>query len=200
MPVSILYVGIYSLCRYLFSMSVSILYVGIYSLTWGVLALSPSIGEQAEIPKIVAVQTLSDKIDVASSILLQFPSTGRHGILTSTTEIRSDPVFCRIEGMDGYITVEGVAASAPTSFSVYPKKVGSANGDVSGENITPKGNIYKFEKSSKGFFWEADAVALDVAAGRKEKAIMPHAEMVRAMEMLDEIRRQGGARFPQDDQ
>lgn len=63
-----------------------------------------------------------------------------------------------------------------------------------------KGKTHTFEKTGKSFYWKAGAVALDIAAGRKESAIMPHAETLRVMEMLDEIRRQGGARFPQDTQ
>jgi hypothetical protein len=110
-------------------------------------------------------------------------------------------VWCRIEGTDGYITVEGPATSVPNSFTVYGKNAGSATGDVAGKEVkVAKGNTYTFEKIGMGFYWEADAVALDIAAGRKENAIMPHAETVRVMEMLVEVRRQGGARFPQDDQ
>lgn len=180
----------------------TLLDIGIYSLTWGLLTLDAETGETAEEPKIAAVQTLSDNIDIASSILIQYPKSGRQGLLTSTTEIKSDPIFCRIEGTEGYITVSGVAASAPSSFTTYLKNVSSATGDVQGEVKVPHGKTYTFEKAEggKGFFWEADAVALDIAEGRKESAIMPHAETLRVMEMLDEIRRQGGARFPQDDE
>jgi predicted dehydrogenase len=181
----------------------SLLDIGIYSLTWGLLTLSSSFGEQAETPQIAAVQSLSDKIDIASSILLHYSSTGRQGILTSTTEIKTDAVFCRIEGTNGYITVEGLATSVPSSFTIYPNHGGSATGDVHEKSNGggPKGvEVCKFEHDGAGFFWEADAVAMDIAAGRKENAIMPHAETLRVMEMMDEIRRQGGARFPQDDQ
>jgi PHD/YefM family antitoxin component YafN of YafNO toxin-antitoxin module len=51
-----------------------------------------------------------------------------------------------------------------------------------------------------GFYWEADAVAVDIVEGKRENAIMLHAETLRLMKIMDEIRRQGGARFPQDDQ
>lgn len=42
-------------------------------------------------------------------------------------------------------------------------------------------------------------MALDIAAGRTESPIMPWAETLRVMEIMDEARRQGGARFPQDE-
>ena len=53
-------------------------------------------------------------------------------------------------------------------------------------------------QGGRGFFWEADAVAADVVAGRKENAVMPLAETVRVMKVMDSIRKQGGAKFPQD--
>jgi predicted dehydrogenase len=178
----------------------SLLDIGIYSLTWGLLTLDARIGEQAEKPNIVAVQTLSDRIDISSSFLLQYPSTGRQGILTSTTESKTDHAFCRIEGTQGHIIVEGIAASAPDTFMVYSKNPGSSKGDVSGKTVKPNGEIFKFDRVGMGFYWEADAVAVNIVEGKRENAIMPHAETLRLMRIMDEIRRQGGARFPQDDQ
>lgn len=177
----------------------SLLDIGIYSLTWGLLTLDAQI-EQAEKPNVVAVQTLSDQIDISSSVLLQYPSTGRQGILTSTTESKTDRAFCRIEGTQGYIIVEGIVASAPDTFIVYSINPGSAKGDVSRMTIKPNGEVFKFDRVGMGFYWEADTVAVDIVEGKRENAIMPHAETLRLMKIMDEIRRQGGARFPQDDQ
>ena len=176
----------------------SLLDIGIYSLTWGLLSLDPNVGERASKPKIEAVQSLSDGVDMASSILIHYPSTGRQGILTSSTEVKTEPVFCRIEGTKGTIAIQGVGASLPSSFTIYLKKADVTARDVLDEES--KGKTYSFPSVGRGFFWEADAVAVDIAAGRKESAIMPHAESLRVMEMLDGIRRQGGATFPQDDE
>ena len=177
----------------------SLLDIGIYSLTWGLLSLDPGTGDEAEEPKIVGVQSLSDQVDIMTSVILHYASTGRHGVLTSSTEVKTDRAFCRIEGTKGTIVVEGVAASVPETFTVYSKTVGSASRGVSTQTEAETGrSTIEFEKIGKGFYWEADAVALDIAAGRYENEIMPHSETVRVMEMMDEIRRQGGARFPQD--
>jgi dihydrodiol dehydrogenase / D-xylose 1-dehydrogenase (NADP) len=46
--------------------------------------------------------------------------------------------------------------------------------------------------------WEADAVALDIAAGRKENEIMPVEESLRMMRLMDDIRKAGGLKYPQD--
>jgi hypothetical protein len=51
------------------------------------------------------------------------------------------------------------------------------------------GQVHEVEKVGKWLYWEADEVALDIEAGRKENAIMPHVETIRVMEMLDEVRR-----------
>lgn len=161
----------------------SLLDIGIYSLMWGLVVLDPNIGDQAQKPRIAATQTLCDNIDTMSSMILLYPD-GKQGVLTSSTYVKTPAEFCRIEGTQGHILVEGVAGSAPRSFTVYNK-----NG---------QGQKYEFERVGKGFYWEADAVAFDIAAGRTQNDVMPWTETIRVLEMLDEVRQQGGAKFPQD--
>ncbi|KAI1409252.1 hypothetical protein F5Y13DRAFT_203664 [Hypoxylon sp. FL1857] len=108
----------------------------------------------------------------------------RQGIISSSSSAKTKPVFCTIEGSQGYVDVEGFTSS-PQSFTVHSSK------DASSKK-------YEFERPGRGFYWEADAVALDIAAGKNQNEIMPWAETIRVLELLDEIRRQGGARFPQD--
>ncbi|KAL3460376.1 hypothetical protein BJX64DRAFT_278565 [Aspergillus heterothallicus] len=168
----------------------SLLDIGIYALTWGLLTLEPPESTPAEEPQVIAAQTLRNGIDVASSFILKYPTTGRQGILTSSVEARTPETFLRIEGTGGYILVEGVAASAPRSFTVYPK--------VNPDGNKAEGKKYDFEVEGMGFHFEADAVAVNVAKGHKESEVMPHSETLRVLEILDEIRRQGGAKFPQE--
>ncbi|GAB7351753.1 hypothetical protein MBLNU459_g2334t2 [Dothideomycetes sp. NU459] len=165
----------------------SLLDVGIYSLTWGLVTLSPTVGESAEDPEVVSAQTIAHGVDVASSMILRYPSTGRQGILTSTTNGLSQNAFARIEGSKGVIIVEGPETSRPESFTV------TMHGKERGEEK------YGFEKPGWGFWWEADAVALDLAAGRKQNDIMPWRETERAMGILDGVRQRGGAKFPGDE-
>ncbi|KAH7068343.1 dimeric dihydrodiol dehydrogenase [Paraphoma chrysanthemicola] len=171
----------------------SLLDIGIYSLTWGLVALDRAIGKEAHKPRVIAAQTLSHDIDVASSMILLFP-TGAQAILTSSLWSRTDSNFCKIEGTEGQIVVSGPGSSAPDMFVVYSK----SGNNASNVGTADTGKIYKFEKPGHGFYFEADAVALDIAAGRTENTIMPWAETVRIMQLLDEVRQQGGARFPQD--
>ncbi|CAI6100912.1 unnamed protein product [Clonostachys chloroleuca] len=162
----------------------SLLDIGIYSLTWGLLTLDSEIGDQAQKPKVLATQTLKDGVDVGTSILLAYPN-GKQGILTSNVAVKSPAQFCRIEGTSGHVVVQGFVASVPASFTIFTEQ-------------QPEGKQYEFERPGRGFYWEADSVALDIAAGKTESDIMPWAETVRVLEILDEIRAQGGAKFPQD--
>lgn len=81
--------------------------------------------------------------------------------------------------------------SAPELSVVRSKAGGNGTSDAAQK--------FDFEKPGRGFYFEADAVALDIAAGRSQNNLMPWEETLRIMELLDEIRRQGGARFPQDE-
>jgi len=165
----------------------SLLDIGIYSLTWGLLCLDEGVGEKAEMPKVTSFQTLANGVDTTSSILLFYPKTGRQGILTSTLSLKTDNVFLRVEGTKGTIFVEGPAASCPSRFRFVPKRKDT-------EEV-----VFNFENPGSGFFYEADALALDIQLGRKENAIMPWSETIRVLDIMDGIRHENGALFPQDE-
>jgi hypothetical protein len=48
----------------------------------------------------------------------------------------------------------------------------------------------------RGLRYEAAEVARCLHAGATESALMPHAETLRLMEAMDEVRRQVGVRYP----
>lgn len=174
----------------------SLLDIGVYSLTWGLVSLDPGVGDNATPPKVLATQTLLDNIDVSSSMLLHYPDTGRQGIITSTTNIKTMPQFCRIEGSTGYVIVQGGAPSMPDSFTVFSKGPATdpkSPDKVVGEESAAKMTVRSDRQGGRGFFWEADAVAVDIAAGQKQNALMPWAESVRVMRILDSVRQQGGS-------
>ncbi|KAK3705100.1 hypothetical protein LTR37_013467 [Vermiconidia calcicola] len=164
----------------------SLLDIGIYSITWGLLTLSEDVGDAAENPEVASTQTLSHGVDTDSSVLLKYPSTGRQGICTSSTNFDSSGAFARIEGSKGHIEVFGGKAASPQMFVFHPKNGG-------------KEERHEFEKPGRGFYWEADAVAHDLKAGRKESETVQHAETMRMMRIMDGVRKKGGARFPVDD-
>lgn len=170
----------------------SMLDIGIYSLTWNILMLDPNPPSQPEAPKIMASQSFIQGIEVTTTAILHYPRSGRQGVILSTTQRQngSSKIVATIDGTDGFIEVEGGAPSHPTSFTVYPKW-------TSGEK--PSGKTYDYSQAAQGFIYEADNAALDIAAGRKQSEIMPWSETIRVMEMMDEIRKQGGTKYPQDD-
>jgi predicted dehydrogenase len=176
----------------------TLLDIGIYPLTWAMMALDSKTPGASEMPKIMAAQTFQDGIEVSTSVLLKYEGTGLQGIVTSTTMANGDPnILARIDGTDGYIEIEGPVPSMPVAFTVYPRLEGDPNhklGKVDGKR-------YEFgdSKVGQGFVWEADNTALDFASGKKESDLMPWRETVRVMEIMDEIRRQGGTRYPCDD-
>ncbi|KAI1322775.1 hypothetical protein F5Y16DRAFT_27960 [Xylariaceae sp. FL0255] len=167
--------------------------IGIYSLSWCLLMLDPNpTGPNSETPKIMAAQTFVDGIEVTTSVLLHYPSSGRQGIAGSTTErAKGKPqIVATIDGTDGFIEVEGNVPSHPTAFTVYPR--------WSGDEKPAPTKRYDYARPQQGFQYEADNTALDLAAAMKESAIMPWSETIRVMEIMDEIRRQGGTVYPQD--
>ncbi|KAF2627425.1 hypothetical protein BU25DRAFT_431577 [Macroventuria anomochaeta] len=152
----------------------SLLDIGINSVTWRLLALEDRViredTKKAGELQIKAARTLQEDIDVASTVILYRPSIGQQAICTSTSNFKnSSREFCRIEGSEGHIVIEGEYASRPSGFVVYKK------GEKEGER-------HGFLLPGASPFYEADV------EGR----------IVRIMEMIDKVRRQSGARFPGD--
>lgn len=176
----------------------SLLDIGIYALTWVTLALESCEPGRAEMPRIAASQTHEEGIEIVSSAILQYPSTGRQGIATSTTKAQGPPgeVFSIIHGTNGHIEVQGRTPSAPESFTVWAKLPGGDADRCLYPREAAQGKKYDFPPVGRGFTWEAENTALDVLEGRKESRIMPWAETIHMMEIMDEIRRQGNTSYP----
>lgn len=176
----------------------TLLDTGIYPLTWAILTLDPGSPTNSERPLALGTQSHLYGIEVSTSILLQYPSTGRQGIVTSTTRSNGDPkICCTIWGTHGTIEVEGPAASVPTAFVVYSKLQGDPN---DGPMPKPEGDRFDFPTIGRGFTYEADDCAMNILAGRKESSIMPWAETIRVMEIMDSIRKQGQTFYPGHDE
>lgn len=173
----------------------TLLDLGIYALTWAVITLDEGTPTATERPKILAAQTHQHSVEVISSIILQYPSTGRQGIVTSTTNMNGNPdMLARIHGTKGSIEVHGPVPSSPVSFTVYPKFEELEQGVITRK----QGKTYDFSHPGRGYYWEADGAALDVLAGKLESDVMPWSETMFVMETMDEIRRQGGTVYAVD--
>ncbi|CRG86588.1 putative oxidoreductase C513,06c [Talaromyces islandicus] len=175
----------------------SLLDIGVYALTYTLLALEGDAPGRSELPRILAAQSHEAGIETTTSAIFYYPSTGRQGITTCTTKTFGPPgeVFAVIHGTNGFIEIEGTAPSIPLAFTVYAKQSGIPE-RVYFPKESFQGKRYEFPNFGRGFVWEAENTALDVLNGRKESAIVPWAESIHIMEIMDEIRRQGNTVYP----
>ncbi|KAK7207649.1 hypothetical protein BZA70DRAFT_271857 [Myxozyma melibiosi] len=164
----------------------ALLDIGIYTLTYGKILLDTGLGKNSKKPNVVSMQSLVGGIDYISTVILQYPETGAQAILTSSVYYKTAPEFLRIEGSLGTITVSGVATSSPKVIKITYK------------DAEKKDEVLEYPRDGFGFWYEADAVAVDIAAGKKEDDRMPLDETIYMLELMDSIRKTGGVVYPQD--
>lgn len=197
----------------------ALLDLGIYSLTWVFQTLyhtQPT--EKRQPPKVLAALKHygpTKAADEATTMILSFPRSEEdggeaHAVATTSLRVSSMPggledvPAIRIQGPLGEIQVFG-PAYRPTrtrlvlkdgtkeekDWTPFPgpgKGSGWYNGFGSGRNAEGEGH---------GMFWEADEAASAVAEGRKEGRFEGLEESVVIMEVMDEVRRQGGLEYPE---
>lgn len=165
----------------------ALLDIGVYSVTWARMAMDGEVGEKAEEMRTVGSQVIDEKegVDYTTSAIITFPKKKGQAIISSTFWGAGTREILRVEGDGGVVRVFGKYASCPTRMVVL----------LNGEE---EERVYEPEKVGFGYYWEADAVAEDIAAGRKENEIMPLQETVNVMEIMDTIRRQNGLVYPQE--
>lgn len=193
----------------------ALLDLGVYSLTWVFLTLyglqSSAKGEKRR-PKVAAALSRYDKTgcDEMTTVVLDFAGAhvGRaneggngdaHAIALTSIRVSNDPNDehpsadpVRIQGTRGDITVSA-PSYRPTSYTLVPAK--NAN----------RGKVADFEFERKdfeipaghGMFWEADECARCIRDGKLESETMGWEESVAVMEVMDEVRRQGGLEYPE---
>ena len=175
----------------------SLLDIGIYPLTWAILMLERVPGEEVVDVKATR-QSFVEGVEAQTSSILWYPTSERHGMISSTTNgnVSAGKAVATVEGSKGYVEVSGNAPSWPINFTVYPKETRQAD---DGEREEQRGKEYKFEELGRGFMYEANDTAIDISKGRLESSVMPLSETLRVMEIMDEMRRVGGTKYPQDD-
>ena len=159
----------------------SLLDIGIYTLTWADIILSPLVDTP---PEVFSSLSIVNNVDEMASVILNYADAHIQAICTSSMRAKSDDVFCRIEGENGVITVGGESASKPGYLEV----------DIKGQEKKKM----DFDVQGWGFHFEADAVALDLRAGRLESEIIPLGKTRGMMAMMDKIRAQNGLSYKQD--
>ncbi|MCJ1404392.1 hypothetical protein MMC11_007617 [Xylographa trunciseda] len=181
----------------------ALLDLGIYSLTWVFQCLYHTLPPSARrAPKVVSSieKYARTGADEKTSMLLTFPSAPSdptnshtaHGIALTNLRVATDvdghgstnPAI-RIQGTKGEIMVDH-PAYRPTRYAVVMKGEGTGRREVVHE--IPGGH---------GMFWEADEAGRCVRDGKLESEGLGWEESVVIMETMDEVRRQGGVKYPE---
>lgn len=162
----------------------ALLDIGVYPLMWSNLILDGKVGAEASHPEVKATMVVIEGVDYEDVIVMKYPKTNRIGILAASLRARRREEFLRVEGSKGVITVSRPGCSVSRKVKIQ----------VDGE----KERKVEYGNEGTGFYFEANAVAKDILERKKESAIIPLAEMVRMMRVMDDIRKQGGVRYPQD--
>ena len=185
------------------------LVVGIYPLTWCFQTIYHTVpASQRKPPTVTAsIERYTTGADEKTSMILSFPSAPHgkntaHGIALTNFRVATDPdghytsgPAIRIQGTKGEIQVSG-PAFRPTHYRFIPAEEGIDPQRVrQGQN--PKVEEYDCPIPGQGMFWEADECARCVKDGKLESEGMGWEESVVIMETLDEVRRQGGVKYPE---
>lgn len=195
----------------------ALLDLGIYSLTWVFQTLYLTQPESArQPPKVLAALKsygATKDADETTTIVLSFPRSeelGGEAHAVATTSLRiatvpggiADTPSIRIQGPGGEIQVFP-PAFRPTRTRVILKdgtveeKTWEQPGPGKGSGwYNGFGGGRNGEGEGHGMFWEADEAATALIEGRKEGKYEGLAESILIMEVMDEVRKQGGLVYP----
>lgn len=123
-------------------------------------------------------------VDANTSFTLNFPDA--QAVLTVSINLNSPAFGCTIRYEHGSIIVSPPLYCPKTFTVVYLDKNDKA----------VREETRRFEYVGGGWHFQADEVARCVRDGKKESEAWSHQKMLLAMEVFDEVRRQGGYVFP----
>lgn len=152
----------------------ALLDVGVYPLNFAAMVFG------TEIDSLTGTAVMSDRgVDLQNSMTLTYRD-GRMAVLNSSAVGLSDRRGV-IYGGDGYIEVDNI--NNCEGIRVYNKE---------------RTLIASYEQPQQitGFEYEVEACVRAIESGGTECPQMPHQEIIRIMEWMDELRRQWGLRYP----
>lgn len=135
-------------------------------------------------PHITSVHAVGSRTDLGvdrSEVITLIDQHGTVAACTSTITTQT-PNAAVVAGAKGRLEIDG--------WFYFPNTVRLVSND--GEVL----DTFTGPESKHSLHYEAAEVARCITAGRRESELMPHAETVRVMGLLDEIRRQLGVRYP----
>lgn len=196
----------------------ALLDLGIYALTWVFQTLYHTQAKSSrQPPKLLAFVKNYEptaKADEHSTIILNFPRPKEaggdaHAVATTSIRVATAPggnmelPFVRIQGPKGEIQVYG------HSFRPLSTKIVLSDGSVESKEFPIPGpgkgsgwyngfgGSKQAEGEGQGMFWEADEAADAILNGRKEGRFLDLDESILIMDVMDEVRKQGGLAYPE---
>jgi predicted dehydrogenase len=177
----------------------ALLDLGIYALTWNFQILYHCQPKPREAPIVTAaINQYRTGADEMTSIILNFPKHRSMGIATASLLVASHPdgnatgASIRIQGTKGEIQVMG-PAYRPRAYRIITKDGGEKYEEVQ----CPIPTDPERDGDGHGMYWEADEVARCIRDGKKESETLEWEESIVIMETMDEVRRQGGLKYPE---
>ncbi|KAK4556227.1 hypothetical protein LTR86_006924 [Recurvomyces mirabilis] len=185
----------------------ALLEIGIYSITWIFQTLYHTLPASKRQPpnRIMShmVKYPETGVDEDTTLIISFPTSspsgssgrGSHGVGMTAFPLATDPdqrgtagPSVRIQGTKGEIQVFGMPFQ-PDRYKVVPLRDGDAAMSVR-EVLCP------FPAGGHGMYYEADEAARCVREGKLESETMPWDESLLIMKVMDDIREQGGLKYP----
>lgn len=152
----------------------ALLDIGLYPINFAMMVFGDNI------EKITSTAILSDKgVDLQNSMTLSY-KTGEMAVLNSTALALTDRQGI-ISGDKGYMVIENI--NNCERIRVY---------NTNREEI----KCLEVPEQITGYEYEVTASIRAIKEGRLECEEMPHAETIRIMEMMDELRKEWGVYFP----
>lgn len=184
--------------------------LGIYSLTWIFQTLYHTVpASERKAPSVTSAMTLypETKCDMNTTMVLTFPRstpkgiTQSHGIATTAMNIAHDPdghntagPAIRIYGTKAELQIFG-PAFRPSRTRLITRHSTSSTPTPTSTTTTLD---FPFPGSGHGMFWEADEAARCLLDGKLESEGLTWEESTVIMEVMDQVREQGGLRYPEE--
>ncbi|MDR0973612.1 MAG: Gfo/Idh/MocA family oxidoreductase [Prevotellaceae bacterium] len=154
----------------------ALLDVGVYPLHFAFAAFGSAVSDTVS-----SCVKLPSGVDGQDSITLIYED-GRLAVLHTGILSRSDRLGI-ISGADGHLIVRG--CNCPTELTVY-----DADYQIK--------ETYALPFAITGFEYQVRACKAAIESGQTESSCLPHAEILRTIHLLDDLRRQWGVRYPWD--
>jgi len=198
----------------------ALLDAGIYALTWVFQALyttqDPQTRRKPRVASALRLYAPTGAADDMATMVLTFPGAAgdggdAHGIASTSIRLHPAPAgasgvapCCRVQGDKGEVQIFPPAYRPPKTRLVL------RDGTVEEKDWTPFpgpgkgsgwyngfGGLMNAEGEGHGMFWEADEAATALVEGRLEGKYENWEESVTIMEVMDEVRKQGGLVYPE---